>query len=276
MADIGPSPRGSGNGRQVPRARHDATRRRRLLWRIAIVAVLVVLVLLYVRTYLLVASTHIHLFFGIHDDWAVLVVLYYIIFLSGPFGTFGSLAAIVFAIGWYVRWPALVARRKPWLRGTVLLVLVVVLHGIWFHFGWVPFRPLCLGHDGSIMSTAERALIGPLTPEAAAWFVKMNEGGWGDGTARLSGTDRILVRPAIALFGNEINWNFTSKVARRIADDHGLPRPDDSADDSCSEVERLLMAGGRAEERAVGWGTWPWNTFDEDGAVVEWLRDQAN
>jgi hypothetical protein len=33
------------------------------------------------------------------------------------------------------------------------------------------------------------------------------------------------------------------------------------------------MAGGRAESRAVGWGTWPWNTVDEDGALVGWLRD---
>jgi hypothetical protein len=275
MAEIGPNPSGTDNEQPVPRGGRDTGRRRRLIWRVCVVSVSVVLVALYVSTYLLIASTHVHLVFSILDDWAVLVVLYYLVYLSGPVGTFGSLAAIVFAIGWYVRWPAFIARRKPWLRGMVLLMLVVGLHGVWFQFGWVPFRPLCFGHGGSIMSNAERALIGPLTPEAAAWFVKTNEGAWGDGTARLSGTDRVWVRPAIALFGNEINWNFTSKVARRIADDHGLPRPDDLANDSCSEVERLLMAGGRAEGRAVGWGTWPWSTFDEDGAVVEWLRDIA-
>jgi hypothetical protein len=36
------------------------------------------------------------------------------------------------------------------------------------------------------------------------------------------------------------------------------------------------MVGGRAEAHAAGWGTWPWNTFDERGTVVEWLRDHAD
>jgi hypothetical protein len=249
---------------------------RPLIRRVAVILIAVTLIALYVRAYLLIATTHIHLFFITLDDWSVLAVLYFIAFLSGPVGTFGSIAAILFAIGWYVRWPAGVARCKPWMRGASLLAFVVVLHGIWFQFGWVPFRPLCLARSGSIMSTGDRALIGPLTPEAAAWFVRTNEGWWGDGVARMSpGMDGVVVRPAVALFDNEVNWNFTSKVARRIADDHGLPPPDDNASNGCSEVERLLMVGGRAEEIATGWGTWPWSTFDEDGAVVEWLRDQA-
>lgn len=194
-------------------------------------------------------------------------------YLQIPLFVFGSFAAVVFAIGCLLRWPPPMAHLSPAWRGVALLAAVFVLHGVWFQFGWVPFRPLCTSSSGPFAWNPHRALVGPLTPEAADWFVKTNEGWWGDGVARLSGTNGVVVRPAVALFDNEVNWNFTSKVARRIAEDRGLPPPDDYASDRCSEVEPLLMAGGRAESRAVGWGTWPWNTVDEDGALVGWLRD---
>lgn len=190
-----------------------------------------------------------------------------------PHVAFGSIAAIIFAFGCYLRLPPVMARLSPARRGLAVLALVIVFHGIWFQFGWVPFRPLCTSGGGPLSFNSERALVGPMTPEAAAWFVKTNEGWWGDGVARLSGSDRVLVRPAIALFDNEINWNFTSKVAGRIAEERGLPMLDHNASDRCREVELLLMAGGQAEQRATGWGTWPWSTFDEDGLVVRWLRD---
>ena len=31
------------------------------------------------------------------------------------------------------------------------------------------------------------------------------------------------------------------------------------------------MLGGSAESWGAGYGYWPWNTFDEEGAVVQWL-----
>jgi hypothetical protein len=213
-----------------------------------------------------------------HNATVVAVSIWYFgpVYFQIPLFVFSSFAAVIFAVGCCLRWPPAMARQSPVWRGTALLTVVFVLHGAWLQFGWVPFRPLCTSSHGPFAWNPHRALIGPLTPEAAAWFVKTNEGWWGDGTARLSGTDRVLVRPAIALFDNEVNWNFTSKVARWIAEDEGLPLPNDHASDLCSEVEPLLMAGARADERAIGWGTWPWRTFDEDGAVVDWLRDQAD
>ena len=111
-----------------------------------------------------------------------------------------------------------------------------------------------------------------MTPEAALGFVDTLN--WRDrDVARLSGQNEVVVRPAIALFDSEINWNYTSKLARYLAERRGEAPPDFSKSDVCAEIERILMAGGQAKARAGGWGTWPWSTFDEDGAFVDWLRD---
>ncbi len=258
-----------------PHGKHPPKRnRRKWLWRTSVLIVSAVLVVLYLRAYLLIASTHIHFFFVIMDDWSVLFVLYTLAFLQTPYGAFGSIAAIIFAIGWYLRWPAVVRRRRPWLRGSTLLAAVFVLHGIWFQFGWAPFRPPCIVDSGSIIATSHRSLVGPMTPEAALESVDTLN--WRDReVARLSGEHDVLARPARVLFDDGGVWNNTMKIAESLAEEQGLPSPDFDQRNECAELERVVMLGGRAEEFSSGWGTWPWDTFDEQGDVVRWLRRVA-
>jgi hypothetical protein len=145
------------------------------------------------------------------------------------------------------------------------LAVVFVLHGLWFRFSWVPFQPACLGGYEPVYGGAQ-SLEGPLKPGAAGALVEVLERAYGEGNARLSGADRVLVRPAIGLVSSELNWNYTSRVAEGVGGASGSIR--------CSDVEQALMAGGKAESRAVGWGYWPWNTLS-DGAFARWLRDVA-
>jgi hypothetical protein len=215
------------------------------------------------------------LFFAVLDDWFVLYLLLVMAFLLTPFGAFGSIAAIVFAIGWYLRWPACVARRRPWVRGTAVLTIVFVLHGLWFQYGWVYFWPPCLGRTGSVLESSHRSLVGPMTPEAAIAFAKTLDVR-DRGVAHVSDENFVIARPAMALFDDEGVWNNTSKIAERLAEEQGLPAPDFDRSNECEVAERVVMVGGRAQAHASGWGTWPWNTFEDDGAVVEWLRDQAD
>ncbi len=113
-----------------------------------------------------------------------------------------------------------------------------------------------------------------MTPEAALEFVDILN--WRDReVARLSGPNTVIARPAMALFDDGGTWNNTNKLAKVLADEKDLPPPDFDQSDRCAEIERILMAGGKAESRANGWGTWPWNTFDERGVVVRWFRDIA-
>jgi hypothetical protein len=65
-------------------------------------------------------------------------------YLTLPIPVFGSMAAIIFAVGCYLRWPPPLRRIGPAWRGLTLVLAVVVLHGISFDHAWVPFRPLCL------------------------------------------------------------------------------------------------------------------------------------
>ena len=233
-----------------------------------------ILIALIVRAYLFIASTHVHLVFTILDDWSVLFLIVVVAFLATPVGAFGTIAVIIFAIGWYLRWPAPVARCRPWIRGTAAVVLAFVLHGLWFQFGWVTFRPPCFVRNASLLVDAERSLVGPMTPEAAIEFADALS--WRNpSVAHVTDENDVVARPAMVLFDDEGLWNNANKIAMKLAAEQGLPPPDFDRSNGCMEAERIVMAGGRAEAHAAGWGAWPWNTFDEDGVVVEWLRDQA-
>ena len=191
-----------------------------------------------------------------------------------PVVAFGTLAAVIFALGTYLRWPPVMVRLSPVRRGFAVLAVVVVAHGIWFQFGWVSFRPPCSTGDGPLSLGGRYALVGTMTPEAAKAFAdtlnyRDREVAW------LSGPNTVVARPAMALFDDGGVWNNTMKIATALAQEQGLPPPDLDRSDQCAELERIIMVGGKAESRANGWGTWPWNTFDERGLVVRGLRDVA-
>ena len=184
-----------------------------------------------------------------------------------PLVAFGSLAVVIFALGCYLRWPPEMARLSPAKRGFALLTVVFVLHGIWFQSGWIPFQPLCTSGGGPFTLFSSYSLAGPLTPEAASHFVDILQRQYSEDAARLSGPDHVLVRPAIALFDSELHWNYTSRIAELFDGAR--------ASDTCGSVEQAIMANGRALSWGRGWGYWPWNTFDERGAIVRWLRQVA-
>ena len=193
---------------------------------------------------------------------------------SSPVVAFGTLAAIIFALGTCLRRPPVMARLSPVRRGFALLAIVVVVHGIRFQFGWVSFRPPCSTGGGPLSLGGHYALVGPMTPEAALEFVDTLN--WRDrDVAWLSGPNTVLARPAMVLFDDGGVWNNTMKIATALAQEQGLPPPDSDRSDQCAELECIVMVGGKAESRARGWGTWPWNTFDERGLIVRWLRDIA-
>ncbi|MEM7119854.1 MAG: hypothetical protein AAF563_01180 [Pseudomonadota bacterium] len=185
------------------------------------------------------------------------------VFIELPHVAFGSVAAIIFVLGCYVRWPPEMARLSPAMRGLALLAVVFVMHGVWFQFGWMSFQPLCVSGGGPFILFSNYSLDGPMTPEAASSFVDVLQRQYSDDAVQPSGTEYVMVRPAIALLDSGLHWNYTSRIAEDL----------DGADasDSCELVEQAIMADGRAASWGRGWGYWPWNTFDEEGAVVQWL-----
>ena len=194
------------------------------------------------------------------------------VYLGLPLTVFGSIAAIIFALGCCLCWPPVIARIRPAYRGLLVLAFAFALHSVWFDHAWVPFRPLCL--LGGAMYTPNRhiALAGPLTPEAASAFAEELKASWGEDAARLSGSDRVEVRPAIALFDNGFNWNLTTKLAQWLADEQNLEPFERDSLDRCQEVERIVIADGRAEAQLENWGTWPWRTIDDHSRFVHSLR----
>ncbi|MEM7314663.1 MAG: hypothetical protein AAF497_16065, partial [Planctomycetota bacterium] len=123
-----------------------------------------------------------------------------------PVVAFGTLVAVIFALGTYLRWPPVMARLLPVRRGFAVLAVVVVAHGIWFQFGWVPFRPPCSTGDGPLSLGGQYALVGPMTPEAASAFVGTLNYRDRD-VAWLSGPNTVVARPAMVLFDDGGVWN---------------------------------------------------------------------
>ena len=194
----------------------------------------------------------------------LLIALFVIgVFIELPHVAFGSVVAVIFAIGCFLRWPPEMARLSPAMRGLSLLAVVFVLHGVWLQFGWMSFHPLCISGGGPFTLFGSYSLHGPMTPEAASSFVDILQRHYRDDAVQPSGTNYVLVRPGIALFDSSLHWNYTSRIAEHL-DGAG-------ASDDCELVEQAIMADGRAASWGRGWGYWPWNTFDEDGAFVQWL-----
>lgn len=205
-----------------------------------------------------------------HDIFvaAAAFVVYVYLFLNFPVTAFPALAAIAFAVGWYIPlWPRK-ARLKAWQRASLFLAIVVVLHTGWFLFGWVTFHPLCLIKVGIGGSTGERALVGELHPAYADRFERALAGMWGQDAVLRSDANTVLVRPAVAAIDNEWNWNISYFVASGPLSTQLAGRKD--AD--CIAMEQYAMLGGKADSWRVGWGLWPWNTINEDEGFARWVR----
>jgi len=190
-------------------------------------------------------------------------------FLHDPLGAFGVLAAVVYAAGWYLRWPAPVARCRPWIRGTTAAVLAFVLHGLWFLFGWVTFHPTCSYDVGvSPFSTGQVTVIGELDATYADRFEEALMDAWGRDAVRRGDAHTVLVRP---LFGLLYDQDI-ERLSYRVAGVTTIPLLGDESREPCFTVERNTMAGGKVARWRDDWGLWPWSTIDHDGAFARWLR----
>jgi hypothetical protein len=190
-------------------------------------------------------------------------------FLHDPLGAFGVLAAVVFAAGWSLRWPAQIARCRPWIRGTTTVVLAFVLHGLWFLFSWVTFHPTCSYDVGvSLFTTGRVTLIGDLDTDYADRFEDVLADAWGRAAVAREDTHTVLVRPVFALLDDEKNESLSYRVAGVTT----VPLLGDESLEPCRTVERNAMAGGEVDDWRDDWGLWPWNTIDVKGAFARWLR----
>ena len=191
-------------------------------------------------------------------------LIYVYLFLQFPVTAFAALAAIVFAIGWYLPiWPG-----RAWQRASAILVVVIVLHAGWFLYGWVTFHPLCSITAGIGGDTSQRALMGELDPEYADRFERALRGSWGASAVRRPDAHTVLVHPTIALIENE--WNFN--VSYLVASSALPPQLAERKDADCLAIEQNAMLGGEASWWRKGWGLWPWNTINEDEGFARWLR----
>ena len=244
-------------GRQPPDPR-DVHRVLRILVGLAIVAFLLVV------------------FFDYAYQGYYWFLVYFLLFTGHPIGAFGSIAAVIFGLGWYWRWPPILKSHHPAWRASALLATVFVLHAGWFLFGWVTFRPLCVNDtavrmaafydiDVALYDVPTRALIGPLKPAIADKFEYTLTRKWGAGAVRRADAHTLLVRPAIALLNNSANWHFSY----RLIDG---PLPDGTSDDGCREMEVHGLVRGYADSQRIGWGLWPWSTIRDDGDFARWLR----
>ena len=203
-------------------------------------------------------------------------LVYFLFFIGHPAGAFGSIAAVIFAVGWFWRWPSRLLIWHPAWRASVCLACVAVVHTGWFLWGWVTFHPLCVSDTAvrmaamydvseALFDSPGRTLLGPLRPDIADDFERSLSFRWGSDAVRPADEHTVLVRPAIGLLYNADNW----EAALRITDG---PVPEGVYDDGCREMEIHGFVPGKRVSQHVGWGLWPWNTINEDGAFARWLR----
>lgn len=199
-------------------------------------------------------------------------LIFYLFYLWGyfnfPVTAFATVAAIIFAVGWYLPMPLGMARFRAWKRATIVLAVVFVLHTGWFLFGWVTFHPLCSIDVGIGGSTGQRALMGELDPYRAGLLKRGLAVRWGEAAVRRTDPYTVLVRPAFALLENEWNWN----ISYHFAAGPLPPQLAERKDADCLAIEQNAMRGGKAESWRSGWGLWPWDTINEDEGFARWLR----
>jgi hypothetical protein len=189
-------------------------------------------------------------------------------FLHTPLGAFGALAAIVFADGWYLRWPPAIGRCRPWRRGAMVLALVAILHTGWFLFGWVPFHPRCSYDVGvSLFATGRVVLIGDFDPVYADRFEEALAVAWGRAAVRRGEEYSLFIRPVFGLLTDDE----IETLSYRVAGVTDVPPLGDESLEPCRTLERNAMAGGVAEDWREEWGVWPWVALTNSD-FARWLR----
>lgn len=191
--------------------------------------------------------------------------------LALPWVAFGFVAVLILLVGWRLRWPAWLGRRRIVVRVAGLLALVVLVQGVWLHGGWLPFRPYCRGVPaGEFSAVRDRELMGPMTPEAVDILYDTFASKLGAEDVRRVDDHGLLVRPAWRMIPASYNQSLSTKVARDLAEIRGVDF-DLSYESDCGQLERLLMENGRAQAWRAGFGYWPYNTIDENSDLEQFL-----
>ena len=123
-------------------------------------------------------------------------VVYAFLFTDHPAGAFGSIAAVIFALGWYCRWPPVLINHHPVWRASLLVACAFLVHAAWFLAGWVTFHPLCVDDTAvrmaamydvseALFDSPGRALSGRLRPEVADDFERTLSRRWGTNDGQL-------------------------------------------------------------------------------------------
>ncbi len=199
----------------------------------------------------------------------ILYLFYLWAYLNFPVTAIATVAAIVFAVGWYLPLPFGLARLAAWKRATIVTAVVVVLHSTWFLVGWTTFYPTCRHKAGVGGMNDQHTLVGQLEPAYADQFERKLIESLGGHAVNRSEDHTILIRPIFGLL--------ESQRVERISEHIGAkPMPADLAGTKygvCRAIERNALVGRRAVLWRAGWGLWPWNTIHDDGSFARWLRD---
>ena len=199
----------------------------------------------------------------------ILYLFYLWAYLNFPVTAFATLAAIVFAVGWYLPLPLSMTRLKAWKRASLVLAVVVTLHGIWFLVGWTTFHPTCRHNAGVGGMNNQHTLVGRLEPTYADHFERKLIESFGDDAVYRSDAHTILVRPVFGLLDSRRIESVSEHVGAR-------PMPPELADTKygvCRAIERNALVDRQAVLWRPGWGLWPWNTIRNDGSFARWLRN---
>ncbi len=208
--------------------------------------------------------------FGLDVVKGLILYLFYLwAYLNFPVTAFATVAAVVFAVGWYLPLPLGMARLKAWKRATIVLAVIVVLHTGWFLVGWTTFYPTCRHNAGVGGMNNQHTLVGRLDPAYADHFERELIESLGEHAVHRSDAHTILVRPVFGLLDSQRVERISEYVGAR-------PMPADLAGTKygvCHAIERNALVDRRAVLWRAGWGLWPWNTIHDDGSFARWLRD---
>lgn len=194
------------------------------------------------------------------------VLMPWFVFVRGWFGPEGLVWLGAWAVAGLLAVPAwrgarLLVTRLGWLRlglnAGALAAVVLASQALWLAFGWLPFRPICMG-------SVPYEIVGRMNPEAMSGVEGWLREGWGPSAVTRNSSGQLLVRPAVRAIESDILMNFINKDGWRIAAERGIhwARNGNYVQD-CEAVAAVFMEGPWELDR--GWGIWPYNTIDPFG-----------
>lgn len=153
-------------------------------------------------------------------------------------------------------------RRLAWLAGT-LGVLLAAQQVWWLAYGWVPFRPVCLG-------SVRYEIVGAMNPVAVIHVEHWLRQGWGASAVKRDAAGQLLVSPILRSSGGDRVMNYIDKDGWRIAARQGIHWPPLRTPVlDCDAVAAAFMEGPWELER--GWGFWPYNSLDASSPLARGL-----